>query len=389
VAKLRTEQVLSALIALSRLAAIPGSPAPSGKLPELGSLLVAAECHDTAGFVAKTLLSHYAEQLSDDLLEGLPLYLEGVRIDAGRAETQLAELLSLLAGRGLPVMPIKGPLLARSCYPDATLRPCLDLDLMVHSDDVGHVVGALIEAGFAHQIGLGADEIAALRRYAGEYILFRPNSLPVEPHWSPAPWTMAFDVDVEALWRRAKPAEFLGALCYLPSPEDHLFLLALHGAKEQWHRLKWLLDVAVFLSAHPSVDLEGLRTMAAAQGCRRAVDLALLLSHQLFSIPAAAPAADAATKRLAVEVLERLERGADVPPGPYRITRFHWRLHEQRRDRASYAVRTLLTPRVPHYRRLPLPSGLRWLYVPLKLPWDNVVTPTLHLVRRLRHLPQK
>ena len=162
------------------------------------------------------------------------------------------------------------------------------------------------DAGFVHQNGLGRDGVAALRRYAGEYILFRNDAMPVEPHWHPSPWTMAFDIDIEALWRRALPADFLGAPCYLPTPEDHLFLLALHGAKEQWHKLKWLVDVAAFLNTHGGLDVSGLRTVAAAQGCRRVLDLALLLSHRLFAVPAAAPPADAVTAALADDVIARL-----------------------------------------------------------------------------------
>ena len=78
---------------------------------------------------------------------------------------------------------------------------------------------------------------------------------------------MAFDIDIDALWQRARPAAFLGALCYLPTQEDHLFLPALHGAKEQWHKLKWVVDVAALIASHPRLDLAALHATAAAQGC--------------------------------------------------------------------------------------------------------------------------
>jgi hypothetical protein len=371
--------VLRALAALCRPAAVVSPVA----LPPLQRLLYAAEQHDVAGLLAAALEAGRAGALPPDIREGLAIYREGMGLEARRAEAQLAELLHLFAARGLPAMPFKGPLLAHTAYGDATLRPCLDLDLMVHPDDLPHVLDCLLCAGFRHQDGLGTDGVAALRRYAGEYILFRDGSLPVEPHWRPAPWTMAFDIDIEALWRRACPATFLGAPCYLPTPEDHLFLLSLHGAKEQWHRLKWVVDIAALLAAHPTLDSAGLRATAATQGCRRMLDLALLLSHRLFAVPTVAPPADAVTSDLARRVLERLEHTAEAPIGPYRVTAFHWRLRERRRDRMRYAVRTLCTPRVAHYRRLPLPRGLRWLYVPLKLPWDFVLTPALSLVRRV------
>ena len=360
-----------------------GLDGPIGKLPPLASLLAAAEAHDVAGLLAAALLANPPDALPGDIREGLAIYREGMRLEAARAEAQLAGLLHLLAARGLPAMPFKGPLLAHSAYPEPALRPYLDLDLLVHPDDVGHVLACLIEAGFAHQDGLGADGVAALRRYAGEYLMSRPNAFPVEPHWYPAPWTMAFDLDMEALWRRAQPGSFLAAPCYLPTPADHLLLLSLHGAKEQWHRLKWVADIAALLAAQPDLDLVALGMEAGSQGCRRMLDLALLLSHRLFAMPSATPRADAATARLADRTLARLDRTADAPEGPYVVTGFHWRVRERWRDRLRYAARTLLTPRVAHYRRLPLPARLRWVHVALKLPWDYVATPLVGTVRRL------
>jgi hypothetical protein len=379
-------QILHALASLCGNAIAPTSVARPSALPPLDCLFAAAEQHDVAGLLAATLLGNWRGELPDEVCEGLAIYREGLRLDALRAEAQLAELLHLLAERGLPALPFKGPLLARNAYAEPTLRPCLDLDLMVHPDDVPHVLACLLEAGFRHQDGLGADGIMELRRYAGEYILFRPKSLPVEPHWHPAPWTMAFNIDIDALWRRARPATFLGALCYLPTQEDHLFLLALHGAKEQWHKLKWVLDVAALLASHPRLDLAALRAAAAPQGCGRMLDLALLLTHRLFAIPAAVPSTDRDVARLADRVVERLDRTAEAPPGPYVVSSFHWRLRERQRDRLSYAVRTLFTPRVAHYRRLPLPPALRWLHVPLKLPWDLVLTPAIGVARRVSRL---
>jgi hypothetical protein len=376
--------MLCALAALCRPAAADGTTAAPFELPPLEALFDAALHHDVMGLVANALLSGRGGALSEETREGLAIYLEGVRIDVLRAEVQLAGLLRRFDRSGLAVMPFKGPLLAHSAYADRGLRASRDLDLMVRLEDIDAAVGCLEAAGFTHEPGLDRDGLAALRRYAGEYIMFRRDSLPVEPHWFPAPRTMAFDIDMASIWRRARPACFLDAPCQLPTLEDHCFLLALHGAKEQWHKLKWLADIAAVQAANPALDLQALRSFAAAQGCRRVVDLALLLSHRLFAVPAEAPPADATTAQIANGVLDRLARTAEPPDGPYVVTRFHWRLRERPRDRWRYAVRTLFTPRVAHYRRLPLPRALRWVHVPLKLPWDHLLTPAIGLGRRLR-----
>jgi hypothetical protein len=352
-------------------------------LPPLDCLFAAAEQHDVAGLLAATLLGNWRGELPDEVCEGLAIYREGLRLDALRAEAQLAELLHLLAERGLPALPFKGPLLARNAYAEPTLRPCLDLDLMVHPDDVPHVLACLLEAGFRHQDGLGADGIMELRRYAGEYILFRPKSLPVEPHWHPAPWTMAFNIDIDALWRRARPATFLGALATCRPRRITCSCSPCMARRSSGTSSNGWSFVAALLASHPGLDLAALRATASPQGCGLMLDLALLLTHRLFAIPTAVPSTDRVVTRLANRVLERLDRTAEAPPGPYVVSSFHWRLRERRRDGLSYATRTLFTPRVAHYRRLPLPPALRWLHVPLKLPWDYVLTPAIGLARRM------
>lgn len=374
--------MLQQLAALCRIAIDPDAPRPS-ELPPVGPLLELAEQHDVSGLAVAVLLDHWADQLPDDLREGLQLYREGLGLDAKRAGEQLAEILRLLAARGLPAMPFKGPLLAQSAYRDPSLRSFLDLDFLVHGNDVEHVLACLREAGFVHQRGLGREGVEWVRRYGGDYTLYRPGGLPVEPHWHPMLHNMAFDIDLDAIWERAQPARFLDADCYFPAPQDHLFLLALHGAKTMWHKLKWVADIAAFLTVAPDPELAVLRGDASAQGCRRALDLALLLSHRLFQIPMTAPPADSVTERLAAAVIERLGQTAEKPHGPVyvAVTPFFWDLHEWRLDRWRYAARTIFRPELGHWRRLPLPPAWRWLYGPLKFPWDYCVTPAVRFTR--------
>jgi hypothetical protein len=132
------------------------------------------------------------------------------------------------------------------------------------------------------------------------------------------------------------------------------------------------------------MDLDAVRRDAATRGCRRAVDLALLLSHQLFGQPGSPPPADRPTLRLAARVRAGLGRTVVRPAGPYLVTRFHWQLRERARDRVRYCLRTLFIPRLPHFQRLPLPGRLRWLHVVMKFPWDYALTPAMGFARQLR-----
>ena len=360
-------------------------PIHDGDFPKssIDALCLTAQAHEMAGMFALAGLEGRAGPLEVHWDQGLTLYLERARIEARDAETQLAALLALFAQKHVATIPFKGPVLARSAYPDAGARACRDLDVLVRPEDVDAILACLVEAGFVHQDGLDARGIAALRRYGGEYILFRAGGLPVEPHWHPAPHTLAFDIDIDALWTRSVAAEVQGMPCRMLAPSDHLLLLALHGAKEQWHKLKWIADIDALIASTPTLDVTVLRTRASAQGCRRIVDLALVLSHRLFGTPIGADV-DAITSRLADRVITKLEMSATPPNGPYRLDAFYWQLRERRRDRWRYAMRTIFTPRVAHYRALPLPDAWRWALVPLKPFWDYLFTPGQRLVRTLR-----
>ena len=61
---------------------------------------------------------------------------------------QLLELLLLFQSEGIAVLPLKGPPLAESLYPDPLLRPFSDLDVLVHKQDVPAVVQALTRHGY-------------------------------------------------------------------------------------------------------------------------------------------------------------------------------------------------------------------------------------------------
>jgi len=104
----------------------------------------------------------------------------------------------------------------------------------------------------------------------------------------------------------------VGLPCYLSTLEDRIFLLALHGAKEQWQR-----------------------ATAALQSCGRMLDLTLLLSRRLFAIPAATLLMDGGAARLADRVLERLASTAKAPPGPYVVPLCRRRSTERRGSPAA------------------------------------------------------
>jgi hypothetical protein len=352
------------------------------------ALFQAALLHDVAPLAAHRLLAHGAERLDDEMREGLELYLEGERLKAQVLAGELAHTLECLVGQNIPAIPIKGPQLALALYGDTGLRSCRDLDILVRDTDVARTLAALEGLGYRHDAALSTLQIEAVRRYGGQYILFHPERAAVEPHWLIAPSTLAFDLDYERLWHRTRRSDFLGVPCLRLPPEEELLLLCLHGAKEQWKKLKWICDIAAFPGVHPGIDWERLWDEAAGQGCARMLKLGLALARHLLEAPLPVEVSkrvrqDVQAGRLAEEVIGQWGRSQPTASNPYRLSTFYWRMRERPRDRYAFAMRTVFTPRALHYGLLRLPSALGWGYYPIKLLWDYLLIPIRDMAKSI------
>ncbi len=352
-------------------------------------LFQTALAQDIAPLAVHRLLAGCAEWLDDTMREGLELYLEGERLRGQSVAGELAQLLECLAVQDIPAIPIKGPRLALALYGDAGLRACRDLDILVRDADVARTLSALESLGYCHDAALSARQIEAVRRYGGQYILFHPRRVAVEPHWHIAPSTLAFDLDYRRLWQRAGGGDFLGVPCRTLPPEEELLLLCLHGAKEQWRKLKWICDIAAFLAMRPEIDWPRLHGEAAGQGCGRMLNLGLALAQSLLAAPLSMESTrqlrrDPQAGRLADGIVRRFAQGGRAEPDPYRLSAFYWRMRERPRDRWASALRVVFTPRAPHYGLANLPADLGWGYYPIKLLWDYLLVPVRNLAKKVQ-----
>lgn len=351
--------------ALLALCATPPRATDPSAIDE--ALFRAAIEHGVAPLVASRLET---AALSMELTEGLALYREGEAIRAARALGQLSQILRTLASAGIPAMPIKGPVLAHTLFGDPAARASRDLDIMIPGQRIDAALTVL--AGLGYHADLTPRLLRVQRRYGGQHILFHADHDPVEPHWEPAPRTLALGFDTPGLWSRSRSGQVADAPAQLPDAADLLLILAIQGTKDRWPRLKPVADVAALLHRMDSASFAAARQRATACGSRRILDVAVLLTVDLLGAPLHAPIDDGIARRLAHTAAQRIRAGAAPLPAPHVLCADYWSGHERWRDRIAYAIRTAATPRVPHYDRLHFPPGLDWLHYAIKMPWDVV-----------------
>jgi len=222
--------------------------------------------------------------------DGLPAAFEarlhrevaGLRIRAALLSAALDEALRALSRRGIPVVPLKGPVLAERLYADPALRPSTDLDLLVADADFDRAAAALEELGYSLDRSWTA---AYQRRHHHHVSLHRPGAPTIELHHRAVSGFGTF-LPGEDLISRAQPyVTATGAPALVLSAEDELLYLCLHAAGHLFQRLGWLEDVALLLERHRDLDRKVVTQRARTIGGSSALTFALFHLHRCGFAP--------------------------------------------------------------------------------------------------------
>ncbi len=169
------------------------------------------------------------------------------------------------AACGIEPILIKGAAVAERLYPDRTLRPFRDLDLVVPRH-------CLTDAAKALQAEVGyetSDEPwSGYSERAGHHISLErrlgPHRLVVDLHWRLSDDPAARGLDHHRLLSRAgRLALAGGGRVAVPSVEDQLIVLSVHLLHEPVKRLLWIHDIA--LAAERATEQEWRGAFAAAR----------------------------------------------------------------------------------------------------------------------------
>lgn len=162
----------------------------------------------------------------------------------------LLQATAVLAGRDIPVAPLKGTTMAESLYGDLGARESADLDLLVEPDRLDEAVDALTSLGWAEN-RLAAPErgLPVLHR-----VLEHPDKPPIEVHWRVHWYEESF---AGLALRRAAVTE-QGWLRL--APPDELATLLLFLARDGLAGLRQVVDVAAWWRALGRPQTTGLDT---------------------------------------------------------------------------------------------------------------------------------
>jgi hypothetical protein len=218
-------------------------------------------------------------------------------------DAELVRILGVLAAADLPLVLLKGPVLARTIYPEPQLRGYNDIDMVVEDANKDAVVAKLLGCGFT-EVPCSAKErngahAAHLENGSGFHREFvtRGGQVLVELHADALQLGLKANGESQR-WQRARPVPALpGAL--MLGAEDQIVQLSSHAHKHGFSRLIWLKDLDLLVRTQMKPIDWGLVVYAARlEGVQSSVWYSLLLCETMLGT------------RLPGALLEQLDPGA-------------------------------------------------------------------------------
>jgi hypothetical protein len=322
------------------------------------------------------LLYGKLKKMDDDLI---PPYVVQTLSDVFKRNTfemlrlsgEMEQISKTLNENQIPMLVLKGPVLAKDLYGDLSLRTCGDLDILVSIDDLEKVDKILQDQGY-----LKDNYINKLwndwrwRNHHIEYI-HPKNRVNIEIHWRLNPFP-GKGPSFEELWLRKRESSLTSYPIYYLGREDLFLFLVSHGARHGWFRLRWLADIKQIVKQ--SMDWDYLNKHLKRYQYLPVGGQAIVLVSGLFNAPIKKEMKKLVKgnlpQRLAQASTFYLEKMVNLhtEPIPEGVVDFH-KKHLfsllTKRQKCLYVI-SFLYPYPLDIETLPLPKPLHLLYFPLR-----------------------
>ncbi len=278
----------------------------------------------------------------------------------------------------IPYLIVKGIPLTESLYGDFGLRRMKDIDLLIRAEDVAEAswrVEATLD--FAPTDRWPEKHLRLVMRAKNERVFTRAG-LAIELHWRLSPHKELFP-NIDPGGSEATGHQVVGKFGSAPVLPHALNIayLAYHGAKHQWYRLIWLIDLLTAVAQIGPDQWGSVLPVIEEYNQERTLAIGLAVGETLFQVPV--PEEIDAWYReqqdigpLAEAVCERLRRTVGCSDQSMRLTpaeSYQWTLRLERSPlrRMRVRMRLLFQPQEADLERTDLPAWLGFLYYPVRL----------------------
>lgn len=306
-----------------------------------------------------------------DVLQTLNFHYKRNTFQMLHLSAEMEQVNQLFANRGIPLLFLKGPVLAQALYGDISLRTSSDLDFLIPINQLEEAENILVELGYEKDDYI--ETVLNDWRWRHHHVTyFHPQKgIKMEIHWRlhPGPGK---EQSFRELWERKQLSSLTSSPVYILGNEDLFLFLVTHGARHGWSRLRWLMDIHHILQQ--DMEWKVLRQLLRRYQVAHVGGQAIVLTSQLFytKIPNELQyfLLDKRSVKLAQEAIFYLERMVNLhtDPVPEDVSNYHKRhlFSLMSMQQKALFILSFMYPYPEDAETLPLPKPLHILYFPLR-----------------------
>ncbi len=241
----------------------------------------AARLHGVQGLLYAHLARDRPAGMPDRVFQSLQQEARAIQLTNLQMMQELILLAQAFDDAGIPLLTVKGPLLAQRDYGNLALRRFGDVDVLVRPSDYPAALDLFDALGYAPRDGIEKEEARASRDAGlGRAFVHPDRGVTVELHDCLLNRSLSFRLSADRFWREAVRRPLGSTHVYELSPAHRLLYLCAHGTKHHWSRLLWVVDVAQVVRRHADLDWDALLGTARRIGSLRVLLLGLRLTQE-------------------------------------------------------------------------------------------------------------
>ena len=330
-----------------------------------------AELKDWSTFIERARVHHLTPMIYHNLrtskaLRWLPSGIEeSLRCDyaATLAKSMilrnvLYRVVQILGEWGKPFLLWKGPVLDVLCFGGNGFRPFGDIDILVRRDDWFECASLLVTHGFDYKHLDQHEALVWSDEHSGH--LVSEESETVELHWRLSSPSFSHNISFDRIWEVRQTYRVDGIVVESMNMEWYIICLSVHAANHSWDRICMIAEIAALIDLG-KVNWEAVYSKADSTGCRRCVQITLLLIELIYGLPAEKPVTNRQDWKIAEIIASKVKKQY---LGNYsRGSRHFWALlrrcssREKLRDKAA-CISWLFRPKKKDICLIELPRNI-------------------------------
>jgi hypothetical protein len=163
------------------------------------------------------------------------------RAEALKLSLLTGQIFSRFEAAGIQSIVLKGAATGAIAYDDVTLRTFGDIDLLVRAEDSASARDILLGTGYTRQYDAQNE---ALLLSGGHALEFNGVGCHVEVHTTLIEKHLGLGLKERDVFESAHMVDCAGVAVRAMGRSELLIFLSAHGAKHEWLRLRWIVDVA-------------------------------------------------------------------------------------------------------------------------------------------------